>query len=145
MNVKEESEKSGLKTQHSEMKVMASGPIVSRQKDGETMDTVIDFILLGSQITVDSYEIKRHLLLGRKTMTNLDSVLKRRDITFPTNVCIVKVMSFPTIMYGCESWRVKKAEHRKTDPFDLQCWRRDSSESLEQQGDPTSSPKENQP
>ena len=142
MKVKEGSEKAGLKLNIQTAKIMASGPITSWEIDGET---VIDFILLGSQITVDSYEIKRHLLLGRKTMTNLDSVLKRRDITFPTNVCIVKVMSFPTVMYGCESWRAKKAEHRKTDPFDLQCWRRDSSESLEQQGDPTSSPKENQP
>ena len=85
------------------MKVMASGPIVSRQKDGETMDTVIDFILLGSQITVDSYEIKRHLLLGRKTMTNLDSVLKSRDITLPTKVCLVKATVFPVVMYGYES------------------------------------------
>ena len=111
MNVKEESEKSGLKTQHSEMKVMASGPIVSRQKDGETMDTVIDFILLGSQITVDSYEIKRHLLLGRKTMTSLNSVLKSRDITFPTKVRIVKTMVLPVVMYRWKSWTVKKAEH----------------------------------
>ena len=106
---------------------MASGPITSWQTDGETTETVSDFILGGSKITADgecSHEIKRHLLLGRKVMTNPDSILKSKDITLPTKVCLVKAMVFPVVMYGCESWTVKKAEHRRIDAFDLWCWRR---------------------
>ena len=114
MKVKEESEKVGLKLNIQKTKIMACGPITSWQTDGETVETVTDFILEGSKITADgdcSHEIKRHLLLGRKVMTNLDSVLKSRDITLPTKVCLVKVMVFPVVMYGCESWSVKTAEH----------------------------------
>ena len=114
MKVKEESEKVGLKLNIQKTKIMASSPITSWQIDGETMETVTDFILGGSKITADgdcSREIKRCLLLGRKAMTNLDSILKSRDITFLTKVCIVKAMVFPVVMYGCESWTIKKAEH----------------------------------
>ena len=114
MKVKEESKKVGLKLNIQKTKIMASSPITSRQIDGETMETVTDFIFLGSKFTVNgdcSHEIKRHLLLGRKAMTNLDSILKSRDITFPTEVHLVKAMVFPGVMYGCESWTVKKAEH----------------------------------
>ena len=114
MKVKEESEKVGLKLNIQKTKIMASGPITSWQIDGETMETVTDFIILGSKITADgdySHEIKRHLLRGRKVMTNLDSILKSRDITLPTKVCPVKAMVFPVVRYGCESWTVKKAEH----------------------------------
>ena len=106
---------------------MASGPITSWEIDGETLETVADFIFLGSKITADgdcSHEIKSRLLLGRKVMTNLDSILKSRDITLPTKVCLVKAMVFPVVMYGCESWTVKKAEHRRIDAFELWCWRR---------------------
>ena len=106
---------------------MVSGHITSWQIDGETMETVTDFILGGSKITAGSdcsHEIKRHLLLGRKAMINLDSILKRRDITLPTKVCLVKAMVFPVVMYGCESWTIKKAEHRRIDIFELCCWRR---------------------
>ena len=106
---------------------MASGPITSWEIDGETVETVADFIFLGSKITVDgdgSHEIKRHLLLGRKVMTNLDSIFKSRDITLSTKVCLVKAMGFPVVMYGCESWTIKKAEYRRTDAFKLWCWRR---------------------
>ena len=113
MKVKEESEKIGLKLNIQKTKIMASGPITSWEIDGETVETVSDFILGGSQITANgdySHEIKRCLLLGRKVMTNLDSILKSRDITLPTNVCLVKAMVFPVVMYGCESWTVKKAE-----------------------------------
>ena len=113
MKVKEESEKVGLKLNIQKTKIMASGPITSGQVDGETMETVADFILGGSKITVDgdcSHEIKRHLLLGRKVMTNLDSIFKSRDVTLPTKVCLVKAMGFPVVMYGCESWAIKKAE-----------------------------------
>ena len=112
--MKEESEKVGLMLNIQKTKILASGPITSWQIDGETVETVADFIFLGSKITVDgncSHEIKRHLLLGRKTMTNLDSILKSRDITLSTRVCLVKVMVFPVVMYGDESWTVKKAEH----------------------------------
>ena len=114
MKVKAESEKVGLKLNIQKMKIMASGPISSREIHGETVETVSDFIFLGSKITADgdcSHEIKRHLLLGRKVMTNLDSIFKSRDITFPTKVCLVKAMVFPVVVYGCESWTVKKAEH----------------------------------
>ena len=129
MKVKEESEKVGLKLNIQKNKIMASGPITSWEIDGDTVETVSDFILGGSKITVDSdcsYEIKRRLLLGRKVMTNLDSILKSRDITLPTKVRLVKAMVFlfPVVMYGCESWTVKKAEHRKIDAFELWCWRR---------------------
>ena len=120
MKVKEESEKVGLKLNIQKTKIMASGPITSWQIDGETMETVRDFFLGGSKITVDgdcSHEIKRHLLLGRKAMTNLDSILKSRDITLPTKVHIVKAMVFPVVMLGCESWTIKKAEHRRIDVF----------------------------
>ena len=113
MKVKEESEKVGLKLNIQEMKIMASGPIASWEIDGETVETVSDFIFLGSKITTDgdcSHEMKRHLLLGRKVMTNLDSILKSRDITLPAKVRLVKAMVFPVVMYGCESWTVKKAE-----------------------------------
>ena len=106
---------------------MASGPITSQEIDGETVEIVSDFILGGSKITADgecSHKIKRRLLLGRKVMTNLDSILKSRDITLPTKVCLVNGMFFPVVMYGCESWTVKKAEHQKTDAFELWCWRR---------------------
>ena len=112
--MKEESDKAGLKLNIQKTKIMASSPITSWQIDLETMETVTDIIFLGSQITADgdcSHEIKRHLLLGRKVMTNLDSILKSRDITLPTKVCLVKAMVFPVVMYGCESWTVKKAEH----------------------------------
>ena len=113
MKVKEESEKVGIKLNIQKTKIMASGPITSWQIDGETVETVSDFILGGSKITDGdcSHEIKRHLLLGRKVMTNLDSIFKSRDITLPTKVCRVKVMVFPVVMYGCESWTVKKTEH----------------------------------
>ena len=119
MKVKEESEKAGLKLNIQKTKIMASSPIISWQIDGET---VTDFIFLGSKIIADgdwSHEIKRRLLLGRKTMTNLDSILKSRDITLPTKVCLVKDMVFHVVMYGCESWTVKKAEHRRIDAFEL--------------------------
>ena len=127
MQVKEESEKIGIKLNIQKTKIMASGPITSWQIDGETMETVIVFILGGSKITADgdcSREIKRHLLLGRKVMTNLESILKNRDITLSTKVHLVKVMVFPVVMYGCESWTGKKAEHRRIDAFELWCWRR---------------------
>ena len=127
MKVKEESEKFGLKLNIQKTKTMASGPITSWQIDGETVETVADFILGGSKITADgdcSHEIKRNLLLRRKVMTNLDSILKSRDITLPTKVHLVKVMVFPVVMYGCESWTVKKAECRTIDAFELWCWRR---------------------
>ena len=125
--VKEESEKVGLKLNIQETKIMASSPITSWQIDGKTVDTVSDFISGGSKITADgdcSHEIKRHLLFGRKVMTNLDSIFKSRDITLPTKVRLVKAMVFPVVMYGCESWTVKKAEHRRIDAFEVWCWRR---------------------
>ena len=127
MKVKEESEKVGLKLNIQKTKIMASSPITSWQIDGETMETVRDFIFLGSKISVGgdySHEMKRHLLLGRKAMTNLDSVLKSRDITLSTKVRLVKAMVFPAVMYGCESWTINKAEHRRIDAFELWCWRR---------------------
>ena len=127
MKVKKESEKFGLKLNIQKTKIMASDPITSWQIDGETMETVTDFILEGSKITADgdcSHEIKRRLLLGRKVMTNLDSILKSRDITLPTKVCLVKAMVFPVVMYGCESWSKKKAERQRIDAFELWCWRR---------------------
>ena len=127
MKVKEESKKVGLKLNIQKTKIMASGPITSWETDGETVETVSDFIFLGSKITADgecSHEIKRRLLLGRKVMTNLDSILKSRDITLPTKICLVKAMVFPVVMYGCESWTVKKAELRRIDAFELWCWRR---------------------
>ena len=127
MKVKEESEKVGLKLNIQKIKIMTSGPITSWQIDGETVETVADFILGGSRMTADgdcSHEIKRRLLLGRKVMTNLDSIFKSRDITLPTKVHLVKATVFPVIMYGCESWTVKKAEHPRIDVFELWCWRR---------------------
>ena len=127
MKVKEESEKVGLKLSIQKTKIMASGPITSWEIDGETVETVSDFTFLGSKITADgnfSHEIKRCLLLGRKVMTNLDSILKSRDITLPTKVHRIKAMVFPVVMYGCESWTVKKAERRRIDAFELWCWRR---------------------
>ena len=120
-------EKVGLKLNIQKTKIMASGPITSWQIDGKTVETVADFIFGGSKITADcdcSHEIKRHLLLGRKAMTNLDSIIKSRDITLSTNVCLVKVMVFPVVMHGCESCTVKKAERRRIDAFELWCWRR---------------------
>ena len=127
MKVKEESEKVGLKLSIQKTKIMASGPITSWEIDGETVETVSDFIFWGSKITADgdySHEIKRHWLLGRKIMTNLDSIFKTRDITLPIKVHLVKAMVFPVVMYGCESWTVKKAERQSTDAFELWCWRR---------------------
>ena len=127
MKVKEESEKVALKLNIQKTKITASGPITSWEIDGETVETVADFIFLGSKITADggcSHEIKRHLLLGRKVMTNLDSILKSRDIVLSTKVCLVKAMVFPVVMYGCESWTVKKAECGRIDAFELWCWRR---------------------
>ena len=127
MKVKEECGKAGLKLNIQKTKIIASGPTTSRQIDGETMETVIDFILGGSKITADgdcSHEIKRCLLLGRKAMTNLDSTLKSRDITLLTKVCLVKAVVFPVVMYGCESWTIKKAELQRIDAFELWCWRR---------------------
>ena len=127
MKVKEESKKVGLKLNIQKTKIMASGPITSWQIDGETVETVTDFIFGGSKITADvdcSHDIKRRLLLGRKVMTNLDSILKSRDITLSTNVHLVKAIIFPVVMYGCESWTIKKTEHQRTDAFELWCWRR---------------------
>ena len=127
MKVKVESEKVGLKLNIQKTKIMASGPITLWQIDGEAVDTVADFIFLGSKITADGdcrHEIKRCLLLGRKVMTNLDSIFKSRDITLPTKVRLVKAMVFLVVMYGCESWTVKKAERRRIDVFELWCWRR---------------------
>ena len=127
MKVKEESEKVGLKFNIQKTKIMASGPITSWEIDGETVETVSDFILGGSKITADSdcsHEIKRRLLLGRKVMTNLGSIFKSRNIALQTKVRLVKAMVFPVVMYGCESWIIKKAEHRRIDVFELWCWRR---------------------
>ena len=127
MKMKEESEKVGLKLNIQKTKIMAYGPITSWQIDGETVEIVSEFIFGGSKITVDgdcSHEIKRHLLLGRKVMTNLDSILKSRDITLPIKVSLVKAMVFLVVMYGCESWTVKKAECWRIDAFELWCWRR---------------------
>ena len=127
MIVKVESEKVGLKLNIQKTKIIASGPITSWEIDGETVETVIDFIFWGSKITADGdcrHEIKRRLFLGRKVMTNLDSVFESRDITLPTNVRLVKAIVFPVVMYGYESWTVKKAEHRRIDAFELWCWRR---------------------
>ena len=126
MKVKEESEKVGLKLNIQKTNIMASGPTTSWEIDGETVQTVSEFIFWCSKITADgdcSHKIKRHLLLGRKVMTNLDSIFKSRDITLPTKVCIVNVMVFPVVMYGCDSWTVKKAEHRRIDAFELRCWK----------------------
>ena len=127
MKVKEESEKVGLKLNIQKTKIVASGAITSWQIDGETVETVADIIILCSKITADgdcSHKIKRHLLLGRKIMTNLDSIFKSRGITLPTKVRLVKTMVFPVVMYGCESWTIKKAECRRIDTFELWCWRR---------------------
>ena len=127
MRVKEGSEKVGFKHNIQKMKIMASSPITSWEIDGETVETVPDFIFWGSKITTDgdcSHEIKRRLLLGRKVMTNLDSIFRSRDITLPTKVRLIKAMAFPVVMYGCESWTVKKAERQRIDAFELWCWRR---------------------
>ena len=127
MKVKEESEKVGLKFNIQKTKIMASGPIIAQKIDGETMGTVTDFILGGSRIIADgdcSHEMERSLFLRRKVMMNLHSLLESRDITLPTKVRLVKVMVFPVVMYGCESWTIKKAEHQRTNAFELWCWRR---------------------
>ena len=127
MKVKEESENVGLKLNIQKTKIMASGPITSWEIDGETVEIVSDFNFLGSKITADgdcSHEIKRRLLLGRKVMSNIDSIFKSGDITLPTKVHLVQAMVFPVVMYGCESWTVKKAERRRIDAFELWCWRR---------------------
>ena len=127
MKVKEKSEKAGLKLNIKKTKIKASGPITSWQIDGEIMETVTDFIFLGSKITANgdcSHEIKRCLLLERKAMTNLDNILKGRDIALLSKVCLIKAMIFPVVMYGCESWTIKKAECQRTDAFELWCWRR---------------------
>ena len=124
MKVKGESEKAGLKLSIQKTKIMASSSITSWQIDGETMETVADFIFLNSKITADgdcSLEIKRHLLLGRKVITNLGSILKSRDITLPTKICLVKAMVLPVVMYGCERWTIKKTEHQRIDAFELWC------------------------
>ena len=124
MKVKEESDKFGLKFNIQKTKIMASGPITSWEIDGETVETVMDFMFWGSKVTVDGYfshEIKRRLLLGRKVMTNLDSIFKSRDITLPTKVHLVIVIVFPVVMYGCESWTIEKTEHRKMDAFEVWC------------------------
>ena len=126
MKGNEGSEKAGLKLNIQKTKIMASGPIASWQIDGETMEIVTDFIFLGSKITLDghcSHEIKRCFLLGGKAVTKLDSILKSRDITFLTKLCLVRTIVFPVVMYGCESWTIKKAEHRRIDAFKLWCWR----------------------
>ena len=126
MKVKDEDEKAGLKFNIQKAKIMVSSPITSWQIDGETVERLSDFIFLGSKITADgdcSHEIKRHLLLGRKVMTNLYSIFKSRDITLPTKVRLVKSMVFPLVMYGCERWTIRKAEHRRIDAFELWCWR----------------------
>ena len=141
--MKVECEKVGLKLSIQKTKIMASGPITSWEIDGETVETVEtmdDFIFLGSKISADgdcSHEIKRRLLLGRKVMTNLDSIFKSRDITLPTKIRLVKAMVFPVVMYGCENWTIKKAECQRMDAFELWCWRR-LLKSLGLQGDPTS-------
>ena len=127
MKVKEGVKKSGLKLNVQKTKILASGPITSWQKDGETMETVTDFIFIGSKITANgdcSHEIKRHLFLGRKAMLKVDSILKSRDMILPTKVCLVKVMVFPVVTHGCESWTIKKVEHQRIDAFELWCWRR---------------------
>ena len=127
MKAKKESEKVALKINIQKMKIMTFGSITSWQIDGETMETVRDFIFLGSKVTADgdcSHEIKRHVFLGRKVMTKLDSTLKSKDINLPTKVYLVRGMDFPVVMYGCESWTVKKTEHRRVDAFELWCWRR---------------------
>ena len=127
MKVKVENENAGLKLGIQKIKIMSASPITSWQINGETMETVRDCIFLGSKITEDgdcSHEIKRCLLLGRKAITNLDSILKSRDITLPTKVCLVKAMVFLVVMYGCESWTIKEVEHRRIDAFELWCWRR---------------------
>ena len=127
MTVKEESEKVGLQLNIQKTKIMAFGPITSWQIDGETVETVTEFMFLGSKITADgdcSHEIRRHLLLGRKAMTHLDSILKSRDVTLLTKVCLMKAMVFPVVMYGCEIWTIRKAEHQRIDAFELWCWRR---------------------
>ena len=127
IKVKEESEKVDLKLNIQKTEIMAPGPVTSWEIDGETVETVTDFIFLGSKITADndcSHEIKRCLFLGRKVMTNLDSILKSRDITLPTKVNLVKAIVFPVVMYGYESWTIKKAEHQRIDAFELRCWRR---------------------
>ena len=127
MKVREESEKVGLKLNIQKTKIMAFGPIIPWQIDREIVETVTDFTFVGSKITADgdcSHEIKRHLLLERKAVTNLDSILKSRDITLPTKVHLVRAMVFPVVLYGCESWTIKKAEHQRIDAFELWCWRR---------------------
>ena len=127
MKVKEETEEAGLKLSIQKTKIMASSSITSWQIDGETMETVTEFIFLGSKITADgkcSHEIKRHLLFERKAMNNIDSILKSREITLPTKVCLIKAIVFPVVLYGCESWTIKKAECGRTDAFELWCWRR---------------------
>ena len=143
MKVKDESEKVGLKLNIQKTKIMASSPITSWQIDEETMETVTDIIFLGSKITANGdcrHDIKRHLLLGRKVMTNLDSILKSRDITLQTKVCLVKAMDFPPVMYGCESWTVKKAECQRIDAFELCVVLEKILESSLEQGDQTSQP-----
>ena len=147
MKVKEESEKVGLKLNIQKTKFMASGPITSWEIDGETVETVSDFIFLASKITADvdcSHEIKRRLLFGRKVMTNLDNILKSRDITLPTKVPVVKALVFPVVRYGCESWTIKKAECRRIDAFELCCWEKTLESSLDSKEIQPVHPKGNQ-
>ena len=148
MKVKEKSEKAGLKLNIQKTKIITSSPITSWQIDGETMETMTDFIFLGSKITADgdcSHEIKRRLLPGRKAMTKLDSILKSRDIILPTKVHLVKAMVFPVVMYGCESWTIKKAECQRIDAFKLWCWRRLLKSPLDSKEIKPVNPKGNQP
>ena len=147
MKVKEENKKAGLKLYIQKTKIMAPGPITSWQIDGETMETVTDFIFLGSKITADgncSHKIKRHLFLGRKAVTNIDNILKSRDVTLPTKVCLVKAMVFPVVVYRCESWTIKKAECRRTDAFKLWYCRKLESPLVSKEIKPVN-PKRNQP
>ena len=147
VKVKEESEKAGLKLNIQKTKIMASSHITPWQIDGKTMETVTDFIFGGSKFTADGYyshEIKRRLLLGRKVMTNLDSILKSRNVTLPTNVPLVKAMVFPVVMYGCEGWTIKEAERRKIDAFELWCWGRLLRVSWTARRSKPVNPKENQ-
>ena len=148
MKVKEESEKAGLKINTQKMKIMTSGPITAWQMDGETVETVTDFIFLSSKITADgdcSHEIKRCLLLERKAMKNLDSILKSKVITLPTKVHVVKAMVFPVVVYGCENWTIKNAEHQRIDAFGLWCWAHNFESRLDCKEIKLANPKGNQP
>ena len=148
MKVKEENEKVGLKLRIQKTKIMPSGPTTSWQREGEKVEAVTDFLFVGSKITLDSdcnHEIKRHLLLGRKAMTNLDSILKSSSLSLPAKVCLVKAMVFPVVMYGCDCLTIKKAEHQRIDAFELWCWRKILESPLDCREIKPVNPKENQP